>query len=90
MVDIEAKDDNGKWNLSPQLKTSTSYRTLDIDDDTIELLKNHKKQQEKGKMKCSPDYEENNLVCCTSTCGVIRPTYLRTVFNRTIEKSGVK
>ncbi|HAM81616.1 site-specific integrase [Ornithinibacillus bavariensis] len=41
-------------------------------------------------MKCSPDFEENNLVCCTSTYGVIRPTYLRTVSNRTIEKSGVK
>lgn len=84
------KDEVGQWNLSPQLKTSTSYRTIDIDEDTIELLKNHKKQQERDKLKCGPDYEDNNLVCCTSTGGVIRPTYLRTVFNRTIEKSGVK
>nr|WP_237706231.1 hypothetical protein [Ornithinibacillus scapharcae] len=30
------KDNAGKWNLSPQLKTSTSYRTIDIDDDTID------------------------------------------------------
>ncbi|WP_196493799.1 tyrosine-type recombinase/integrase [Ornithinibacillus caprae] len=84
------KDDTGEWKLSPQLKTSTSYRTIDIDDDTIEILKDHKRQQEKDKMKCGPDYEDRNLVCCTSTGGVIRPTYLRTVFNRTIEKSGVK
>ncbi|WP_157998059.1 site-specific integrase [Ornithinibacillus scapharcae] len=41
-------------------------------------------------MMCGPDYENNNLVCCTSTGGAIRPTYLRTMFNPTIEKSGVK
>ncbi|WP_096269468.1 tyrosine-type recombinase/integrase [Paucisalibacillus globulus] len=84
------KDNKGKWNLSSQLKTSTSYRTIDIDDETIEILKSHKAQQEKDKLKCGPDYENNNLVCATSSGGVIRPTYLRTVFNRTVEKSGVK
>jgi integrase len=84
------KDDNGEWNLSPQLKTSTSYRTIDVDDDTIEILKQHKKQQDKDKMKLGQDYEDNDLVCAISTGGLIRPTYLRTVFNRTIDKSGVK
>ncbi|HAM81615.1 tyrosine-type recombinase/integrase [Ornithinibacillus bavariensis] len=43
------KDDNEKWDLSPQLKTSTSYRTIDIDDDTIELLKNHKSNKKRVK-----------------------------------------
>lgn len=84
------KDNQGKWILSPQLKTSTSYRTIDIDDDTTELLKKHEKQQEKDKMKIGPDYEDNDLVCCTSTGSPIKPTYLRTVFNRTIEKCGVR
>lgn len=84
------KDGEGKWELSPQLKTSTSYRTIDIDDDTIEILKQHKKQQEKDKMKIGPDYLDNNLVCCTSIGDSIKPTYLRTVFYRTIKKSGVK
>ncbi|GAB3801392.1 tyrosine-type recombinase/integrase [Virgibacillus kimchii] len=84
------KNREGIWHLSPQLKTSTSYRTIDIDDDTIEILKKHKRQQEKDKMKCGPDYEDKDLVCATSIGGFIKPTYLRTVFNRTIDKSGVK
>jgi integrase len=84
------KNDEGIWHLSPQLKTDASYRTIDIDDDTIEILKQHKRQQEKDKMKCGPDYENKDLVCSTSIGGFIKPTYLRTVFNRTIDKSGVK
>lgn len=84
------KDDGGKWIISPQLKTSTSYRTIDIDHNTVELLKEHLRQQDKDKMKCGPDYHNLGLVCATSTGGSIKPTYLRTVFNRTIKKSGVK
>ncbi|MCF3942160.1 tyrosine-type recombinase/integrase [Oceanobacillus alkalisoli] len=84
------KDDEGKWTISPQLKTSTSYRTIDIDDDTIELLRAHQRQQTKDKMKIGSDYIDLDLVCATSTGDSIKPTYLRTVFNRTIEKSGVK
>src|SRR5690625_1447035 len=84
------KDEDGNWDISPQLKTSTSYRTIDIDDDTIELLKAHQRQQTKDKMKIGSDYIDLDLVCATSTGDTIKPTYLRTVFNRTIEKSGVK
>ncbi|WP_339233923.1 tyrosine-type recombinase/integrase [Oceanobacillus sp. FSL W7-1281] len=84
------KDDEGKWELSSQLKTSTSYRTIEIDDDTINVLKEHKKQQRKDQMKCGGDYQDNDLVCATSIGGYIRPTYLRTVFNRTLERSSVK
>ena len=32
------KDNEGIWELSPQLKTSSSYRTMDIDDETIKIL----------------------------------------------------
>lgn len=84
------KDVDGVWHLSPELKTKTSYRTIKIDDDTIEILKKHKVQQEKDKLKIGPDYEDKDLVCATTTGGFIKPTYLRTVFNRTIKKSGVK
>lgn len=87
---LEEKNGEKEWILSPQLKTKTSYRTIKIDDDTIELLKTHKRQQEKDKMKCGPDYENKDLVCCTSIGGYMKPTYLRTVFNKTIKKSGVK
>ncbi|MCT1577986.1 site-specific integrase [Oceanobacillus kimchii] len=83
------KDENGEWELSPQLKTSTSYRTIKIDDDTIDILKQHQRQQEKDKMKCGEDYINKDLVCATSIGDYIRPTYLRTVFNRTIDKSKV-
>lgn len=83
------KDENGKWELSPQLKTITSYRTIKIDDNTIDILKQHQRQQEKDKMKCGEDYINKDLVCATSIGDYIRPTYLRTVFNRTVNKSNV-
>lgn len=84
------KDENGEWNLSPQLKTKTSYRTIKMDPDTMELLKAHKRQQEKDRMQIGPEYGDLDLVCTTTIGGMIKPTYLRTVFNRTVEKSGVK
>lgn len=84
------KDENGVWRLSPQLKTSTSYRTISIDDDTVLILKQHRKQQDKDRMKCGADYGNHDLVCATTIGGFVKPTYLRTVFNRTIEKSKVK
>lgn len=83
------KDDDGVWKISPQLKTKTSYRTIKIDDDTIDLLKQHKRNQEKNMMKVGPDYGNLDLVCATTVGGFILPTYLRTVLNRTIEKSKV-
>lgn len=86
----EDKEGNIEWVLSPQLKTKTSYRTIKIDDDTMDLIKAHKKQQEKDKMKVGPDYGNKDMVCATSIGGYMKPTYLRTVFNRTIKYSGVK
>ncbi|WP_170848154.1 tyrosine-type recombinase/integrase [Lentibacillus halodurans] len=31
------KDENGVWHLSPQLKTAPSYRTIKLDEDTIDI-----------------------------------------------------
>lgn len=85
----ENEDDEIEWVLSPELKTESSYRTIQIDDDTIELLKEHKKHQERNKFEIGSDYIETGLVCSTTSGDIIRPTYIRTVLNRTIEKSKV-
>jgi len=84
------KKEDKVWVLSPQLKTITSHRTIKIDDETIELLKEHKKKQERDRLECGPDYIDKDMVCAISTGDYMRPTYLRTVFNRTIGRSGVK
>ena len=86
----ENEDGDVEWVLSPELKTETSYRTIQIDDDTIEMLKEHKRHQERNKLEIGPDYIETGLVCSTTSGDIIRPTYMRTVLNRTIEKAGVK
>src|SRR5699024_7322387 len=85
--EIEGKNE---WVLSPELKTQTSYRTISLDDDTVEMLKKHRKQQEKDKLKVGPDYGKLDLVCATTTGHPIKPSYLRKVFNRTCEKANVK
>ena len=89
---IEENRETGKeeWIISPQLKTNRSYRTIDIDDDTIEVLKKHKLQQEKDKLKAGDDYNDLDLVCCTSLGNVITKSYLRRVFNRSSKRAGVK
>lgn len=87
---IEEVDGKPKWIISPELKTETSYRTIQIDDDTIQMLKEHKKQQEKDKLQVGPDYLDLDLVCATTIGDSIKPTYLRTVMRRTCKKAGVK
>lgn len=89
---LEVNEETGKkeWVISPKLKTSTSYRTIQLDDDTIEMIKEHKKHQERNRLEVGPDYEEHDLVCATTTGGPIKPSYLRKVFNKTCEKANVK
>lgn len=86
----EDREGNAEWVISPQLKTETSYRTISIDDDTVEMLKEHKKQQERDKLRVGSDYEDLDLVCSTTVGGMMKPTYLYTVMRRTCEKAKVK
>ncbi len=83
------ENENVRWTLSPTLKTETSYRTVDIDDATVEMLKEHKRHQERNRLETGPEYIDTGLVCSTTTGDYIRPTYMRTVLHRTIEKAGV-
>lgn len=87
---IENNNNEVVWVVSPELKTKTSYRTISIDDNTIEMLKEHKKQQDRDKLRVGPDYEDLDLVCAITTGGVMKPTYLNTVFNRTCKNASVK
>lgn len=88
---VEENDDGEhEWVISSELKTKTSYRTIKIDNDTVEMLKNHKKQQDKDKIMIGPDYQNLDLVCATTIGGPIKPSYLTTVFNRTCKRAGVK
>lgn len=86
----ENKKGKNEWVLSHTLKTRTSYRTISLDDATVNMLKDHKKQQERDKLKVGPDYYDLDLVCATTLGSPIKPSYLRTVFRRTCKKSGVK
>lgn len=55
-----------KYELTPP-KTPGSIRTFDIDDDIIELLKVHKKKQNKIKLASRlkyPDYHDANFIFC--------------------------
>lgn len=75
---IEKNGNEVVWIISPELKTS--YRTISIDDNTLEMLKEHTKQQVRDQLKIVPDYEVLDLVRAITTGGVMKPTYLNTVF----------
>jgi integrase len=45
-------------------KSKKSRRAIDISSDVIEVLKQHKKQQAKHKLKLGKEYDKKNLVFC--------------------------
>ena len=58
-------------------KTTSSYRTIPIDDRLVQILKDHKSWQENNRERYGEYYTANNFVC-TKECGtVIHPNCVK-------------
>lgn len=86
----EVRDRNGRYEISNILKTSTSYRTISIDDRTVEELRKHKIKQDEEKELVGNGYKNYNLVHATSTGNFILPSNLNSVYWRVIERAAIK
>ncbi|WP_117168837.1 tyrosine-type recombinase/integrase [Paraliobacillus sediminis] len=84
------KDENGTYELTAQLKSESSCRTIHLDDNTISELKKHRNNQLKEKVKCGKDYREYDLVTATVTGNYVLPSNLNRSYWRAIERSKVK
>ncbi|MEC1697730.1 site-specific integrase [Schinkia azotoformans] len=72
------------------LKTKASNRNIAISDETIAILKSHKKRIAEERLMSDSNYTEMNLVCPTSNGTPYLTGNITKIFKRLIKKADVK
>lgn len=98
-VDFESKaiyilqtldhEDDENVGITEGGKTTSSVRAIEMDDETIRILQKQKRKNEKDKLEAKGLYQENNLVCSTSTGTPINPSNLRRSLYRLLKKAEI-
>lgn len=95
-VDLEKGMLNVRQTLSkdgrqflPGAKTSAGIRSIKLSNDTMVLLKKQKTVVAKEKLSYGPEYEDNDLIICTSKGTPINPENLKRTFQRLIKEANV-
>lgn len=71
------------------LKTSSSFRLIAIDELLVKELKEHKRMQNEWKLKLGRSYHDLDLVCCREDGQPMSPENLLRVFKSHVEKLGL-
>ena len=71
-------------------KTPRSRRSVALDPATVEVLREHKAQQEKEKALLGPGYHDQGLVFAKANGRPLNPDYFSQLFDRTVAKLDVK
>ncbi|MEZ7892794.1 MAG: tyrosine-type recombinase/integrase [Candidatus Wallbacteria bacterium] len=79
-----------KGCIFKDLKTESSYRSIDIPYGLIKLLKEHKNNQEKIKINFQNCYNDNDLVCCHANGNPFSPCYFTCKFEKFLIKNHLK
>lgn len=83
-------DGTRKWSvLEHTPKTETSIRTIPIPDALLIELKQHKKEQNKEKLKHGELYSDNGLVFCTVLGNYLDTRNLTRSYERLLKKIGI-
>lgn len=75
--------------LLQEPKTSSSVRTIHIDDDIIRVLKKQKVKQNLERLKYGGVYKEHNMVFAQETGEFVNPPGVNGLFTRFIKQSGL-
>lgn len=75
----------GKVVWKPNLKNNGSYRTIGIDEDLVELLKEHKERQKELAKKNGKEFKETDWVFTTKTYKGYLEDYSADVMKRAME-----
>lgn len=78
------------YEISDELKTSSSHRTITLDEETITQLKKHKVLQNKEKLAAGPHYNDQDLVIATSLGNYVLPSNLNRTYWNLIKVIGIK
>lgn len=70
-------------------KTESGIRSINIDPYTVKVLKSHKKMIIEEKIKLGDNYQDNDLVVCTSNGTILNPRNLTRIWKNLITKSGL-
>jgi integrase len=86
----QAKKDISNNTLSlGKLKTDGSYRVIPIKDKLIDVLKWHKKLQDKAKNDFGQDYNKLGLVFCREDSSILGASLVGQRFARLVKKAGI-
>lgn len=72
-----------------QPKTNSGIRTIAISQSLIKILKKHKIDQMKNKMRLGLSYCDNNMVCCYEDGHLFNPKRFSAKFNEFLEKNNL-
>lgn len=68
-----------------QPKTNSGIRTIAISKSLVKILKNHKINQMKNKIRLGESYKENNMVCCYEDGHLFNPKRFSAKFNELLQ-----
>lgn len=70
-----------------QSKTNSGIRTIAISTSLVKILKKHKLDQMKNKIRLGANYCDNNMVCCYEDGHLFNPKRFSAKFNEFLEKN---
>jgi integrase len=70
-------------------KTKNSRRNIDVSEDAIKVLKNHRKQQHEKKLLLGPNYNDYDLVFCQDNGLPMHPDTISSWFPEFLERIGL-
>ena len=82
------KDDEGNWVLGPP-KNNSSYRKFFMGDTLTQILKEHKLQQKKNKLRYGNHYKESNFVCTKENGEFVSPYSIKWSCSNIKNKLGI-
>lgn len=82
---LEARTQAGKKTVEKGTKNNSSYRTLHLPDELINMLTNLKQKQEEQKALLGENYKDNGYVMAWENGEPYRPNYLSDLFKKIID-----
>ena len=76
----------GKGIQVTELKSSSSYRTIPVNNELLKALNTHKHKQKKNKLFYGGDYIDDNLIICKSNGQGITPEFIYEDFKHILKK----
>lgn len=89
MLTIRQKQDHRHPRTFDAPKSDAGYRTIGLDEETMQLLRAHQTAQKRQRLIAGEAYQDWGLVCATGIGTPLLPSNVRREFNKLIAKANV-